>query len=77
MGLDPGTLGSRPGPKADAQLLSHPGVPYFTFLLISLILPQMRNTLHHLHIRRQEAIDSLQNFQTVETAILINRWCVK
>ena len=26
-GLDPGTLGSRPGPKADAQLLSHPEVP--------------------------------------------------
>ena len=27
VGLDPGTLGSRPGPKADAQPLSHPGVP--------------------------------------------------
>ena len=27
MGLDPGTPGSRPEPKADAQLLSHPGVP--------------------------------------------------
>ena len=26
VGLDPGTLGSYPGPKADAQLLSHPGV---------------------------------------------------
>ena len=25
-GLDPGTPGSRPGLKADAQLLSHPGV---------------------------------------------------
>ena len=25
--LDPRTLGSRPEPKADAQLLSHPGVP--------------------------------------------------
>ena len=24
-GLDPGTLGSRPKPKADAQPLSHPG----------------------------------------------------
>lgn len=50
----------------------------FTFLLISLISPQLRNTLHHLHIkRRQEAIDSLQSFETVETAILMNRWCVK
>ena len=26
VGLDPGTLGSCPEPKADAQLLSHPGV---------------------------------------------------
>ena len=28
-GLDPGTPGSRPGPKAEAQLLSHPGAPVF------------------------------------------------
>ena len=27
VGLDPGSPGSRPKPKADAQLLSHPGVP--------------------------------------------------
>ena len=27
VGLDPGTPGSHPGPKAGAQLLSHPGVP--------------------------------------------------
>ena len=27
VGLDPVTPGSRPGPKADAQPLSHPGVP--------------------------------------------------
>ena len=27
MGLDPGTLGSGPEPKADAQPLSHPGSP--------------------------------------------------
>ena len=32
MGLDLRTLGSRPEPKADAQPLSHPGVP-FGFLL--------------------------------------------
>ena len=25
-GLDPGSLGSRPGLKADAQLLGHPGI---------------------------------------------------
>ena len=27
VGLDPGTPGSHPGPKASIQLLSHPGVP--------------------------------------------------
>ena len=27
MGLDPETPGSRPGPKAGAKLLSHPGIP--------------------------------------------------
>ena len=27
VGLDPGTPGSRPEPKADTQLLSHPGIP--------------------------------------------------
>ena len=29
VGLNPGTPGSRPGPKAGAQLLSHPTVPTF------------------------------------------------
>ena len=29
MGLDPGTMGSHPEPKADAQPLSHPGVLEF------------------------------------------------
>ena len=28
VGLNPGTPGSRPEPKADAQLLSHPGIPW-------------------------------------------------
>ena len=27
VGLDPRTLGSRPGPKAGAKPLSHPGIP--------------------------------------------------
>ena len=29
VGLDPGSPGSRPGLKADAKLLSHPGIPRF------------------------------------------------
>ena len=32
-GLDPRTLGSRPEPKAVAQLLSHPGAPGITVVL--------------------------------------------
>lgn len=56
----------------------HTIIFYFTFLLISLISPQLRNTLLHLHIKtRQEAVDSLQSLETVEIAILINRWCIK
>ena len=31
-GLDPETLGSCPEPKADAQPLSHPGVPMWVSL---------------------------------------------
>ena len=37
MGLDPRTPGSCPGPKADAQLLSHPGIPpFFTSYLFKI-----------------------------------------
>ena len=32
-GLDPGNPGSHPEPKADAQPLSHPGVPSPLFLM--------------------------------------------
>ena len=32
IGPDPGTLGSRPEPKADAQPVSHPGVPHSILL---------------------------------------------
>ena len=34
VGLDPGTLGSGPGPKAGAQLLSHSGIPSVVFLRV-------------------------------------------
>lgn len=33
VGLDPGNLGSGPEPKADTQLLSHPGVPSFDIFM--------------------------------------------
>ena len=32
MGLDPRTPGSRPGPKAGAKPLSHPGIPFVVIL---------------------------------------------
>ena len=31
MGLDPGSAGSGPGPKAGAKPLSHPGIPNLFF----------------------------------------------
>ena len=37
-GLDPGTLGSCPGPKAGTKPLSHPGIPYAVTLPINCIL---------------------------------------
>ena len=33
VGLDPGSPGSRPGPKAGAKPLRHPGIPVFKFIL--------------------------------------------
>ena len=35
MGIDPRTPGSQPGPKADAQPLSHPGTPETMILMMS------------------------------------------
>ena len=32
VGLDPESPGSRPGPKAGAKPLSHPGIPYFIII---------------------------------------------
>ena len=54
IGLDPGTPGSRPGPKADAQPLSHPGVPQET--LLSTITHQypFKNPSHNIYLYRKE-----------------------
>ena len=38
VGFDPRSPGSRPEPKADAQPLSHPGVPVCGFFLFSFFL---------------------------------------
>ena len=36
VGLDPGTPGSHPGPKAGAKPLSHPGCPIYLIFNLSL-----------------------------------------
>ena len=35
VGLDPGSPGSRPGPKTGAKPLRHPGIPIWTLLINS------------------------------------------
>ena len=36
VGFDPGSPGSRPGPKASAKPLRHPGIPRAPFLMVLL-----------------------------------------
>ena len=36
---DPGSPGSRPGPKAGAKPLRHPGIPIYTFNTIPIKMP--------------------------------------
>ena len=49
MGLDPGSPGSRPGPKAGAKPLSHPGItpPALHFLKAGLATPSESNEQRH------------------------------
>ena len=42
VGFDPGSPGSRPGPKAGAKLLRHPGIPVPQFPIITLLIPIAR-----------------------------------
>ena len=46
MELDPGTPGSRPGPKADVQPLSHTGVPIKNIIECIYIWKKSKNQLH-------------------------------
>ena len=48
-GLDPRPPGSRPEPKADAQLLSHPGIPPVCFIFLRF------NFFIHERLREREA----------------------
>ena len=44
MGFDPGSPGSRPGPKAGAKPLSHPGIPYLLLFFKDFSYLFMRDT---------------------------------
>ena len=46
VGFDPGSPGSRPGPKAGAKLLRHPGIPIVFFLILYLFI-------HERHTERE------------------------
>ena len=37
MGFDPGSPGSRPGPKAGTKPLCHPGIPFSKFQVYNII----------------------------------------
>ena len=45
VGLNPGTPGSRPEPKADAQPLSHPGVPLLQILCDISLVTKVNSTV--------------------------------
>ena len=45
VGFDPGSPGSRPGPKAGAKLLRHPGIPLSNFLKKSLLISLITATV--------------------------------
>ena len=37
VGFDPGSPGLRPGPKAGAKSLRHPGIPFFYFYFLKFL----------------------------------------
>ena len=44
VGLDPRTPGSCPGPQADAQQLSHPGIPVISIVIANTLSSQLAGT---------------------------------
>ena len=55
VGLNPGTLGSHPELKADAQLLSHPGILHFSFLNKVIVIPNNCIAFHSLQSPAQNS----------------------
>ena len=63
MGLDPGTPGSRPGPKAGAKLLSHSGGPTVLFLNLLTYTPGFKKEKDDIAEVKKRRIQHLGVFQ--------------
>ena len=59
MGFGPGSPGSRPGPKAGAKPLRHPGIPLFFFLRFYLFNHE-RHTLRAAEAQAEGEAGSMQ-----------------
>ena len=55
VGFDPGSPGSRPGPKAGAKPLRTPGSPIFNFSRTLQTVPQWLQLYLRIHERQREA----------------------
>ena len=62
VGLDPGTPGSRPGPKAGAKPLGHPGIPIYYNLKRKGVI--FGNSSNHL-IKHVNAMQTFCNFNNL------------
>ena len=72
-GLDPGTPGSQPEPKADAQPLSHPGVPTH-FIYMFLLSPPWEEALVD-HFTEQRNLKGLSDHPEVDKCCVCPLGC--
>ena len=49
VGFDPGSPGSRPGPKAGAKPLRHPGIPVYHFLTLTILRLEKQTNIPQVH----------------------------
>ena len=51
VGFDPGSPGSRPGPKASTKPLRHPGIPIFSLIIFYYIISYIYTIIYvYIHI---------------------------
>ena len=60
VGLDSRTPGSGPGPKGDAQLLSHPGIPPLFFFFLKILFIPERHTERRAETQEEGEAGSMQ-----------------